>query len=1001
MTTQAGEKNMSSMKSLLMRAWRERWSDIQWGITVKRLLTRFAEAEMCNLADLILQQALVGTSPNTLVLSYLKHVQSTQIITTASVLKSVMKYEDLARPYCIKSLLELVTGMLAKISSHAYSEDSIALCKTLQQTVNWALQLAYRGLQSLQDNKQAAEYLGIVDRSCDLVAMVMKSESSKALMYIAKFEDSESARQLEQTEMNVRGVFNQLQPACITAQLKEKVEGILKGIENIYVIPTTSQPSVSMTTRSVLSTVSVMLNIEAVLNPTNDVRPIMEQLILLERAKKVERTDLYCLILRACFMGMIDSKDGTEELKWAAFTYLKLPLLFAKFSQKSPLRDCSKDLETAFEKFLNYVPLLDLTDSKCNCDCLSLFLKKLCTHGLLSDAQCKKLLARRMKDTQKPKTPVQQNQQPSASLILRAEPTVASILKTLDADYSKSQESLLGILFHMLSGRSFELILAAAAATGKLQSFAMKMIKFNEFAKQASGDTDQAAQTTALLFDITFLMVCHIAQLYGSEIISSNIECADSFFAQWVKRCLPEDGKAKCLDNNSFQPDPLKVESLLQQFNAGGELKTSHTKWQDVCNNIPFTVQEVLYAWEHGAIMRDTVRTMMGNIKSKLCCLPVVVVSWLCTHISSLNSTARMKPLQMIDMLQQPVVHSQTPDTANQYYSERSTLMNNIILKMAADLLPATTNKTSLSGKSDLHATLKQTFLASYRKGWLSIQALHDLEQLYCTGGAEWFCETLVKEMLQFTRVEELEHAVALVSAIFFIDMDQLTLSLLHSTLPQILQGMSFKPGIVDPRGRALIRLCVFCIGATHTMKGFPRVPSSPMKSGGKKRSRREVEIEDIEFGTGEARPSKIRKTQDEAHQQITLDAEGFNLDLIYNREETPSSPTYDVKDPLNKALAALFQLFTDIVTDSCISPKTGFVLSFLEETIHVGGDFSRFILQFMPKTMVPQLLKMLPDDFSTGFILNVCDMNSAAGRRIAAKVVSHHALYLSRQKTV
>ena len=51
------------------------------------------------------------------------------------------------------------------------------------------------------------------------------------------------------------------------------------------------------------------------------------------------------------------------------------------------------------------------------------------------------------------------------------------LFQTLDADYSKNQEALLGVLHHMLSGKSFELILAAAAATGKLQSFVVKLIK--------------------------------------------------------------------------------------------------------------------------------------------------------------------------------------------------------------------------------------------------------------------------------------------------------------------------------------------------------------------------------------------------------------------------------------------------------------------------------------------------------------------------------------------
>ena len=50
-------------------------------------------------------------------------------------------------------------------------------------------------------------------------------------------------------------------------------------------------------------------------------------------------------------------------------------------------------------------------------------------------------------------------------------------LQTLDSDYSKNEEGLLGVLCHILSVKSLELILSAAAATGKLRNFATKLIK--------------------------------------------------------------------------------------------------------------------------------------------------------------------------------------------------------------------------------------------------------------------------------------------------------------------------------------------------------------------------------------------------------------------------------------------------------------------------------------------------------------------------------------------
>ena len=45
--------------------------------------------------------------------------------------------------------------------------------------------------------------------------------------------------------------------------------------------------------------------------------------------------------------------------------------------------------------------------------------------------------------------------------------------------------------------------------------------RFNEMASSATGETGKAAQTRALLFDMTFLMLIHIIQLYGLEVRST------------------------------------------------------------------------------------------------------------------------------------------------------------------------------------------------------------------------------------------------------------------------------------------------------------------------------------------------------------------------------------------------------------------------------------------------------------------------------------------------
>ena len=80
------------------------------------------------------------------------------------------------------------------------------------------------------------------------------------------------------------------------------------------------------------------------------------------------------------------------------------------------------------------------------------------------------------------------------------------------------QEALLSVLCQVLTGKSFELILAVAAVEGKLRTFVTKLLKFNECSKQIGGEAGKASQTRAMLFDVTFLMLCSIVHTYGPEV---------------------------------------------------------------------------------------------------------------------------------------------------------------------------------------------------------------------------------------------------------------------------------------------------------------------------------------------------------------------------------------------------------------------------------------------------------------------------------------------------
>ena len=71
-----------------------------------------------------------------------------------------------------------------------------------------------------------------------------------------------------------------------------------------------------------------------------------------------------------------------------------------------------------------------------------------------------------------------------------------------------------------------------------------------------------------------------------------------------------------------------------------------------------------------------------------------------------------------------------------------------------------------------------------------------------------------------YDRVEDINQGVSLACALFHLDIQGLTLDLVHHVVPQILQlPDSHLKKIVDPRGKALTRLAVMCLSVCHRVK--------------------------------------------------------------------------------------------------------------------------------------------------------------------------------------
>ncbi|XP_070565869.1 mediator of RNA polymerase II transcription subunit 24-like isoform X2 [Ptychodera flava] len=992
------------LKSLLLKAWRERWSDVQWSAKVKGVLQKGTSGDVYNLAEMLLSQALIGPSPNTLILSYLKHAISSQVVSYAAVLTAMVRYEDLftSRPYCMRSLLDLLVSCAHKISCHGNAEECLILCQSLLTAVHWLLRGILHAFEKQREIKETLVIAKNIEMCSEVLKRLCEAKHTRGLLYIGRLEDENVWNGIEQVLTSIRNTLvNQQQQAVFAKELREKVDRYLVEIQKLQNHPVTPLSVSMFSSKASSCTINIMTYMEAILNITIDIQPFVDQLLLVETIQKLYRSTVYLELMRASLIGTVDSAGGNDELKWAAFTYLKLPQVLLRLKSVPPsdgsAQENSEILNQALEQLLRFLPLLDAADTKCNCDCMQYLLQEFNKYGLMSEMQVSKILQKRAAETQRIKSPDVPPTQPNASLILRAEPTVTNILKTLDADYSKSQEALLGVLGHMMSGKSFELILAAAAATGKLKKFAGKLIKFNEFAKQTSGEGSKASYTRALLYDISFLMLCHIAQLYGVEMVTAN--GGDSFFENWATQCLPDDNGAKPLEL-ALKPEQSKLDHWLSVISTGSEMKTSLTKWHEMCIHMPYTMQEALNAWEHAAITTDHVQKMVDNVRSRMCCIPVCIAAWLCSHISVLGAAERNKPTKMLQMFMVPL----SGEPIMQFSNERSILMMNIIKKMCSTSLDTWLTGSSSGGTAEVGFTiplkkptkevLHEVFSKILKAGCVDKTALIAMDQIINVSGIQWFCESIVNELLSLFRKDDLQIAVEVIITLFQVDIEQLTLALIRHVLTQILNDPSQWQNLSDPRGHALATLSVWCIAAAQTSQNSYREARSkesafkPLR--GRKRVRTDVEKDESGFCKDESRPSKLRRllsTAEEDNNTATLAEFAANggIMMLMSHSQQPQIMT----DPFNRALASLFQLFASILAENTIGPRSEFVMSFVKDALQCGEGVSRSILQFMPVNMISQLFRSsLAGTFPSDLALAVCDLELPMGRKIAAKML-------------
>ncbi|KAF6095368.1 mediator complex subunit 24 [Phyllostomus discolor] len=983
-----------NLKQALLQAWKERWSDYQWAVNMKRFFPKGATWDILNLAEALLEQAMIGPSPNPLILSYLKYAISSQMVSYSSVLTAISKFDDFSRDLCVQALLDIMDMFCDRLSCHGKAEECIGLCRALLSALHWLLRCTAASAERLQEGLEAGTLAAGEKQLAMCLQRLEKTLSStknRALLHIAKLEEASSWTAIEHSLLKLGEILANLSNPQLRSQA-EQCGTLIRSIPTMLSVHS-EQPN-----KTGFPTVHALVLLEGTMNLTGETQPLVEQLMMVKRMQHIP-TPLFVLeIWKACLVGLIESPEGTEELKWTAFTFLKIPQVLVKLKKYSHGdRDFTEDVNCAFEFLLKLTPLLDKADQRCNCDFTDFLLQECRKQGLLSEASVNNLMAKRAADREhapQQKSGENANIQPNPGLILRAEPTVTNILKTMDADHSKSPEGLLGVLGHMLSGKSLDLLLAAAAATGKLKSFARKFINLNEFTTHGSEESTKPASVRALLFDISFLMLCHVAQTYGSEVILSESSAGAEvpFFETWIQTCMPEEGKILNPDHPCFWPDSTKVESLVALLNNSSEMKLVQMNWHEACLSISAAILEILNAWENGVLAFESIQKITDNIKGKVCSLAVCAVAWLVAHVRMLGLDEREKSLQMIRQLAGPLYSENTL----QFYNERVVIMSSILEHMCADVLQQTATQIKfpstgmdtmpywnlLPPKRPIKEVLTDIFAKVLEKGWVDSRSIHIFDTLLHMGGVYWFCNNLIKELLKETRKEHTLRAVELLYSIFSLDMQQVALVLLGHILPGLLTDSSKWHSLMDPPGTALAKLAVWCALSSYSSH------KGQASSRQKKRHREDIEDYISLFPLDDMQPSKLMRLLSSNEEDATILSSPTDRSMSSSLSASQLH-TVNMRDPLNRVLANLFLLISSILGSRTAGPHTQFVQWFMEECVDCLEQGSRgSILQFMPFTTVSELVKVSAMS-SPKVVLAITDLSLPLGRQVAAKAIA------------
>ncbi len=316
----------------------------------------------------MLNQALLGPAPNSLILGYLRHLLASRVITPAAALTAASKFASWEQPHCSAAVLDLVASCVGRPASMAAAanskpEELVVLASSLLAALMWLLKLMSQSFEALELHHRSGEgsaaHSSNYRRALNLAHQLLEGDFSLALLYVGRAEDREihsrAFSQCKQLEEQVKqsghvlsggggssggsgsasgGTGGGVGGGGDASALKQELSRLTMAVKTIDPVKASGGgPGGGNDPLDCMHQLQPMLTFEALLRPDSDLTELAQRMAF---SLGLKFSELVFQILR-CSILSLSQNLSPDALKLDAFLLVRLPTLLEKLAAHMPV----------------------------------------------------------------------------------------------------------------------------------------------------------------------------------------------------------------------------------------------------------------------------------------------------------------------------------------------------------------------------------------------------------------------------------------------------------------------------------------------------------------------------------------------------------------------------------------------------------------------------------------------------------------------------------------